>query len=76
MLQDIVAPEAERGVALCSKERISSLVIGALGVLAAVHFDDQAMRRTGEVDDAGANRELTPECQPHEPMRTHFIPQP
>ena len=44
-------------------------------MLSTIDFDDDAMGRTGEIDDVAADGDLAAEAEVHEAVGTHGIPE-
>ena len=58
MLQDIGVPEAEHGVAMRAHEFVATPVVFAVGMLAAVDFDDKPLFPAGEIGEVWSDRKL------------------
>ena len=70
----LVVPNAKNMEAPRSQISISSSIAGAIGMLAAVKFDDQSTRRTEEVDDVVIDGHLSAKLEPAEPVSSNDLP--
>lgn len=61
VLQDVVVPDAQDGIALCTHEIVAAAIMWAVGVLGAVDFDDEPLVATTEIREVGTDRELSRE---------------
>jgi hypothetical protein len=75
LLQDVVIPEAEDRVALRTHEFVAVAVIGAVGVLGAVYFDDERLFTATKISEISADRELTREFIAAKLSALQFEPQ-
>src|SRR4051812_36583440 len=74
--QHIVVPDAQNAKALPGKPAIALSIASAIGVLAAVEFDDQLLVRTENVDDVAPDGDLAAKFVGGETAAAHEQPQP
>jgi hypothetical protein len=58
LLEHIVIPKAYHDISLAAQPFIPLTILRALGMLAAVNFDDHFMIEADEIDNVWANRNL------------------
>ena len=71
--QHVIVPEAKDGPAAALEKRCSLDVLrSVLGfcMLTSIDLDNDAMRGASEIGDVLANRNLPPEAETHQSMRT------
>jgi hypothetical protein len=75
---DVVVPEAQDGPATAlqiSAACCIALRVFSVSVLAAINLDDQAVCRTGKINDIGSDWHLPAKAQPHQSMGAKLVPQ-
>ena len=73
--QNVTIPESQYGEALGLQPVITLRIFAAVGMLAAVCFDDQAMREAGKINNiAVIDNELPPPFKMFEPAVTEQVP--
>ena len=75
ILQYVVVPEAQRPIAVRREPRVSSFVARAVGVLAAIHLNNELCLQTGEICDEWADRALLAEVKPIQLLVPQVVPQ-
>jgi hypothetical protein len=72
----VIVPKSEHPIAVFGQPPVANKIALAVGMLAAVHLDNQAPFATDEVDHIGSDRLLTRELEAKGRSRTQSIPEP
>jgi hypothetical protein len=75
VLQDVVIPEAEDGVALLADEGVAAGVMGIVGVLGAVDFDDEPFLAAAKICEVRPYGKLADELVTAELAALEFQPE-
>jgi hypothetical protein len=68
--QNVVVPETQHGEGLKLQVRIAALIIGALGMLAAIRLDNYPLIEIDEIGDVPIDHDLTFEFVARETLAT------
>ena len=74
--QHVIIPEAQHSIPATTQLGFPQSVGGSIhGVLAAIEFNHQALRRAGKVNHVPAHWVLAPELVPDQPTVTQSMPE-
>src|SRR4026208_40298 len=75
VLQHVVVPEAQRAIAMCDEPSVAHLVGRAVGMLAAIHLDNELCLQAGKVCDEWADRTLLAKVKAIQLLLSQVVPQ-
>ena len=73
--QHIVVPKSQDAIVVIDKPFVANDVARVIGVLPAIHLNDETAFTADQVDRVGTDRLLTNELEIVEPSRTELIPE-